>query len=109
VFPLGNGEDARHGHPLIGQAHELGLLTTPYVFSPEDAQAMAGAGADVLVAHMGLTTGGTIGAETRKTLGESVQQACADAVRVLAGDAPLHAASVRDKAIYEGKLPAAAG
>jgi len=53
---------------MIGQAHELGLLTTPYVFSPEDAQAMAGAGADVLVAHMGLTTGGAIGAETGRTL-----------------------------------------
>jgi predicted TIM-barrel enzyme len=66
---------------MIREAHKLGLLTTPYVFSPADARAMAGAGADVLVAHMGLTTGGTIGAETGKTLDESVQlvQAIRDA------------------------------
>jgi predicted TIM-barrel enzyme len=58
---------------MIGEAHELDLLTTPYVFSPDDARAMAEAGADVLVAHMGLTTGGTIGAETGRTLDESVE------------------------------------
>jgi len=56
-------------------------LLEPYVFSPADARAMTGAGADVLVAHMGLTTGGTIGAETGKTLDESVElvQAIRDA------------------------------
>jgi predicted TIM-barrel enzyme len=66
---------------MIGAAHGLDLLTTPYVFSPEDARAMAEAGADVLVAHMGLTTGGAIGAETGKTLDESVElvQAIRDA------------------------------
>jgi predicted TIM-barrel enzyme len=58
---------------MIRTAHELDLLTTPYVFTPEDARAMAEAGADVLVAHMGLTTGGTIGAETGRTLDESVE------------------------------------
>ena len=58
---------------MIGIAHDLDLLTTPYVFSPDDARAMAKAGADVLVAHMGLTTGGTIGAETGKTLDGSVE------------------------------------
>jgi predicted TIM-barrel enzyme len=58
---------------MIRAAHELDLLTTPYVFNPEDAHAMAEAGADVLVAHMGLTTGGAIGAETGKTLDESVE------------------------------------
>ena len=66
---------------MIGIAHDLDLLTTPYVFSPDDAGAMTKVGADVLVAHMGLTTGGTIGAETGKTLDESVDlvQAIRDA------------------------------
>jgi predicted TIM-barrel enzyme len=66
---------------MIGTAHDLDLLTTPYVFSPDDARAMTEAGADVLVAHMGLTTGGTIGAETGRTLDESVEliQAIRDA------------------------------
>jgi predicted TIM-barrel enzyme len=58
---------------LIRAAHELDLLTCPYVFTPEDARAMAEAGADVLVPHMGLTTSGTIGAQTAKTLDESVE------------------------------------
>ena len=57
---------------LIRAAREHGLLTTPYVFSGDDAAAMAEAGADVVVCHMGLTTGGTIGAETAKTLDECV-------------------------------------
>jgi predicted TIM-barrel enzyme len=48
----------------------LELLTAPYVFSVDDAHAMAAAGADVLVPHMGLTTGGSVGAETTKTLEE---------------------------------------
>jgi predicted TIM-barrel enzyme len=49
---------------MIRLAHEKDLLTTPYVFSKDDAAAMAKAGADVVVCHMGLTTGGSIGAET---------------------------------------------
>lgn len=49
---------------MIRLAHEKDLLTTPYVFSPEDAAGMAEAGADIVVCHMGLTTGGSIGAET---------------------------------------------
>jgi predicted TIM-barrel enzyme len=49
---------------MIRQAHERDMLTTPYVFSAGEAAAMAEAGADIVVAHMGLTTGGTIGAET---------------------------------------------
>jgi predicted TIM-barrel enzyme len=57
---------------MIRTARELDLLTAPYVFTPEDATAMAEAGADVLVPHMGLTTGGSIGAETAKTLDDSV-------------------------------------
>ncbi len=57
---------------LIRMARELDLLTAPYVFEADEATAMAEAGADVLVPHMGLTTGGTIGAETAKTLDDCV-------------------------------------
>ena len=57
---------------MIGLAHERGLLTTPYVFDVESAEAMARAGADVLVPHMGLTTKGSIGAHTSKTLDDCV-------------------------------------
>jgi|TARA_B100000315_G_scaffold146904_1_gene135861 predicted TIM-barrel enzyme len=49
---------------LIRLAHQKNLFTTPYVFNEEDAQAMAEAGADIVVCHLGLTTGGSIGAET---------------------------------------------
>jgi len=49
---------------MIALANAKGLLTTPYVFCEDDARAMAGAGADIIVCHLGLTTGGTIGAET---------------------------------------------
>ena len=58
---------------MIRVAHEAGLLTTPYVFSAADAEAMTRAGADILVPHMGLTTGGSIGAETAKTLDDCVK------------------------------------
>jgi predicted TIM-barrel enzyme len=58
---------------MIRHAHERDLLTAPYVFTPDDARAMAGVGADVLVAHMGLTTGGAIGAETARTLDDCVE------------------------------------
>ncbi|HXJ87068.1 MAG TPA: phosphoenolpyruvate hydrolase family protein [Candidatus Binatia bacterium] len=53
---------------LIRLAHEKDLFTTPYVFDAQQAEAMAQAGADMIVAHMGLTTGGVIGAETALTL-----------------------------------------
>lgn len=53
---------------MIKAAHEKDMLTAPYVFEVGEAEAMARAGADVLVPHMGLTTGGTIGADTAKTL-----------------------------------------
>ncbi|WP_371932863.1 phosphoenolpyruvate hydrolase family protein [Roseibium sp. MMSF_3544] len=49
---------------MIAMAHQKDMLTTPYVFSSEDATAMARAGADIIVCHLGLTTGGSIGAET---------------------------------------------
>ena len=58
---------------MIRLAHERNLLTAPYVFSDDEATDMAKAGADVLVPHMGLTTGGAIGAESAKTLDESVR------------------------------------
>ncbi len=57
---------------LIKLAREKDLLTTPYVFSTEDAVAMTKAGADILVCHMGLTTSGSIGARTSKTLADCV-------------------------------------
>lgn len=58
---------------MIRQAHALDLLTTPYVFSADEAVAMAQAGADFIVPHMGVTVGGTIGAETAPSLDESVR------------------------------------
>ena len=59
---------------MIGRAVALDLLTTPYVFSEADARAMAQAGADVIVCHLGLTTGGAIGAETTLTLADCVER-----------------------------------
>ena len=57
---------------LIARAHALDLLTTPYVFSVAEATAMARAGADIVVCHMGLTTGGAVGAETALKLTDCV-------------------------------------
>ena len=73
---------------MIRQASEQGLLTAPYVFDPDDARRMTEAGADVLVPHMGLTTSGTIGAETAITLDEAVErvQAMHDAAKVVNPD-----------------------
>ncbi len=70
---------------MIRMASELGLFTTPYVFNVEEAEAMAKAGADVVVAHLGLTTKGAIGASTAYTLQDSpvkVQELCDAAKRV---------------------------
>lgn len=68
---------------MIRMANELDLLTSPYVFDIEQAKEMAAAGADILVPHMGLTTSGTIGAQTALTLEESAKkvQELADAAR----------------------------
>lgn len=68
---------------MIRTAHELGMLTTPYCFNAEEASAMAKAGADILIPHMGLTTKGTIGASTTLTLEECVPliQAMHDAAK----------------------------
>lgn len=56
----------------IASAHELGMLTTPYAFDPDQARRLTAAGADIVVAHMGLTTSGTIGAHTALSLEDSV-------------------------------------
>jgi predicted TIM-barrel enzyme len=68
---------------LIRTAHDFGMLTTPYCFNPDEAAAMARAGADILIPHMGLTSKGTIGAATTATLEESANrvQAMHDAAR----------------------------
>ncbi|KAF2157022.1 hypothetical protein K461DRAFT_219339 [Myriangium duriaei CBS 260.36] len=58
---------------MIRQAHDLGLLTSPYVFDPEQATDMVKAGADIVVAHMGLTTSGTIGAKSGRSLDDCVK------------------------------------
>ncbi len=58
----------------IAAARELDLLTTPYVFNIDEARRMTEAGADIIVAHMGLTTGGAIGAETAKSLDDCVRE-----------------------------------
>ena len=61
----------------IAAAHTLDLLTTPYAFDPEQARFLAQAGADIVVAHMGLTTKGSIGAQTAKTLDDCVGEVTA--------------------------------
>lgn len=68
---------------MIRLAREMDLLTTPYAFNPDEARAMAAAGADILIPHMGLTTKGTIGASTAPSLEESAQrvQAMHDSAR----------------------------
>jgi predicted TIM-barrel enzyme len=68
---------------MIGEAHAMGLLTTPYCFNPDEAAAMAKAGADILIPHMGLTTKGAIGASTALTLEQSARsvQAMHDAAK----------------------------
>lgn len=73
---------------MVRKAHEIDLLTTPYAFNAREAEAMAGAGADIVVAHMGLTTKGSIGASTALTLEESpkrVQEIC-DAAKAVNPD-----------------------
>ncbi|MFQ6688101.1 phosphoenolpyruvate hydrolase family protein [Bordetella pertussis] len=69
---------------MIRLAHAKGLLTTPYVFDPDQARAMTAAGADIVVAHMGLTTGGNIGAETALSLDDCVARIDAIAAAALA-------------------------
>ena len=73
---------------MIAQAHALDLLTTPYVFNPDEARAMTEAGADLIVAHMGVTTGGAIGAKAAKSLEQCAAEisAIADAARSVRND-----------------------
>ena len=73
---------------MIRLAHDKDLFTTPYVFDPQQAETMARGGADIIVAHMGLTTGGAIGAETALTLDACVQRidAIAQAALDVRGD-----------------------
>jgi predicted TIM-barrel enzyme len=59
---------------MIRTAHDMGLLTTPYCFNPDEATAMAQSGADILIPHMGLTTKGSIGATTALTLEQSARE-----------------------------------
>lgn len=67
---------------MIAEAHKQDLLTTPYVFNPDEAVAMTRAGADIIVAHMGVTTGGAIGAKAAKSL-----DSCAAEIEAIAAAA----------------------
>ena len=73
---------------MIQVAHELDLLTSPYVFNPDEAKAMTRAGADLIVAHVGTTVAGTIGAKDAMALDEAVAAVSAmhDAVRTIDRD-----------------------
>lgn len=73
---------------IVRRAHDMDLLTTPYVFNPDEARRMTEAGADIVVAHMGVTTGGTIGAKSSKTLDDCVRRIneIADAARSVRED-----------------------
>jgi predicted TIM-barrel enzyme len=73
---------------MIATARELDLLTCPYVFTPEEAEQMARAGADVLIPHMGLTTKGSIGAKSALTLEAAAKrvQELADAAKKVKPD-----------------------
>jgi len=87
-----NLEETGMGYELevevIAQANSLDMLTTPYVFCKEDAENMTSAGADIIVCHMGLTTGGSIGAETALSLEDCVPliDEWAEAARVIRDD-----------------------
>ncbi|MES2843932.1 MAG: phosphoenolpyruvate hydrolase family protein [Pseudomonadota bacterium] len=73
---------------MIAAAHAMDLLTTPYVFTPDEAVAMTRVGADIIVAHMGVTTGGAIGATSANSLDDCVGQidAIAAAARAVRQD-----------------------
>jgi predicted TIM-barrel enzyme len=73
---------------MIALAHEMDLLTTPYCFNEAEAQAMVKAGADMIVAHVGLTTGGTIGATAAMTMDQAIEVTnnIADASRAIRDD-----------------------
>ena len=77
-----------HEIECIAAAHNLDLLTTPYAFDPSQARLLSEAGADLIVAHMGLTTKGSIGAKTARTLDDAVREvtAIARAAKAVRGD-----------------------
>jgi predicted TIM-barrel enzyme len=87
-----NLEETGMGYGLevecVAAARKLDLLTTPYAFNVEEARLMTQAGADIVVAHMGLTTSGTIGARTGRTMDESVRdvRGIAEACKAVRGD-----------------------
>jgi len=82
------GMGFEHEIDCIAAAHELDLLTTPYAFDPAQARLLAKAGADIVVAHMGLTTRGSIGAKTAKSIDDCVREvtAIAQAGKAVRGD-----------------------
>ena len=94
---------------MIREAHKLDMLTCPYVFDPDQARAMAEAGADILVAHMGLTTKGSIGAETALTLDDCVVKireiiaAGREVIMVICHGGPI--ADPEDAAYVIGQVP----
>jgi len=63
-----------HERAMIASAHDLGMLTAPYVFKPEEAAQMAAAGADLIVAHMGVTVKGLVGAQTSMSLEQAAER-----------------------------------
>ena len=73
---------------MVARAHEMDLLTTPYVFNQEEARQMTQAGADLIVAHMGVTISGSIGAKTSRTIEQCVQeiQSITDAAKSIRQD-----------------------
>ena len=101
---------------MIAKAHAKDMLTTPYVFNADEAAAMAKAGADIIVCHMGLTTGGSIGAETALTLDQAAERVSAiatearrvrDDVLVLCHGGPI--ASPQDAAYILERCPGCHG
>jgi len=98
---------------MIERAHAADLLTTPYVFSADEATAMTEAGADIVVCHMDLTTGGSVGADTAKTLDDCVELAStwAEAARSVRDDVIVlvHGGPVADPADAQYVLQKASG
>ena len=82
------GMGYQHEVDCVAAARDLDMLTTPYVFNTDEAERMTRAGADIVVAHMGLTTSGTIGAQTAKTLDDAVRdvQSIADTCKSVRDD-----------------------
>lgn len=82
------GMGFHHEVDIIARAHAKDMLTTPYIFSSADAVAMTEAGADIVVCHLGLTTGGSIGAGTALSLDDCIERidVWSDAARTVRSD-----------------------